>query len=167
VSEHKTVEGMNRLFVLDVRNQSRLKRLLTESRFSPEALKAARLALLGSLAGPQLKPKGVLSLEDTLLTHSGQHVDKIAYLDDSTQGRDGWAHTLVNRHDSDEQTDYPVAFRLGEPAALDALAAGLKAAGVPLRDSQAARKQDAPPKWRQSLLGVWRRQQHEPTVQAL
>ena len=34
VSENKTVDGINRLFVLDVRNQSSLNRLLTESPFS-------------------------------------------------------------------------------------------------------------------------------------
>jgi hypothetical protein len=37
VSENKTVEGINRLFVLDVRNQSSLNRLLTESPFSVDA----------------------------------------------------------------------------------------------------------------------------------
>ena len=41
VSENKTVEGINRLFVLDVRNQSSLNRLLTESPFSVDALNQA------------------------------------------------------------------------------------------------------------------------------
>lgn len=41
VSENKTGEGINRLFVLDVRTQSSLNRLFTESPFSPEALNAA------------------------------------------------------------------------------------------------------------------------------
>jgi hypothetical protein len=34
VSENKTVDGINRIFVIDLRNQSRLNRLLTESPFS-------------------------------------------------------------------------------------------------------------------------------------
>ena len=34
VSENKTVEGINRIFVVDVRNQSSLNRLLTKSPFS-------------------------------------------------------------------------------------------------------------------------------------
>jgi len=68
VSENKTVDGINRLFVCDVRNQSSLNRLLTASPFSPAALNEARLALLASLAATQLKPKGVLSVDDTLLT---------------------------------------------------------------------------------------------------
>ena len=68
VSENKTVDGINRLFVLDARNQSSLNRLLTESPFAVSALHQARLALLQSLPGTQMKPKGVLSLDDTLLS---------------------------------------------------------------------------------------------------
>ena len=34
LSEHKTVEGIPRIFVLDIRNQSSLNRVLTESPFS-------------------------------------------------------------------------------------------------------------------------------------
>jgi DDE superfamily endonuclease len=167
VSENKTGEGINRLFVLEVRNQSSLKRLLTASPFSVEAVKEARLALRGSLAGTQLKPQGGLSLDDTLLTPYGRHFEKIASLYDSTQGGYVWAPNLVNLHYSEDLTDYPIAFRLWEPAAMDALEAGLKAPGVPLRDGQVALKQADPPQWRQSLLGVWRRQQHKPGVQQL
>ena len=82
VSENKTVDGINRIFVLDVRNQSSLNRLLTESPFSIEAVKPGTTQLLSSLAGTQMKPKGILSVDDTLLTHDGQHFEKIAYLYD-------------------------------------------------------------------------------------
>ena len=71
VSENKTVDGINRLFVLEVRHQSSLNRWLTESPFSVDALNQARLALLASLAGTQLKAQGVLSIDDTLLSHYG------------------------------------------------------------------------------------------------
>ena len=43
VSENKTVDGINRLFVFESRNQSSLNRLLTASPFSLEALNQARL----------------------------------------------------------------------------------------------------------------------------
>lgn len=36
VSQNKTVEGINRLYVIDVRNQSSLNRLLCESPFCVE-----------------------------------------------------------------------------------------------------------------------------------
>ena len=98
LSENKTVEGINRLFVLDTRHQSSLNRLLPESPFDIEALHQARLTLLQSLPGTQMKPKGVLSVDDTLLNHYGQHFDQIAYLYDSAQKRYVWAHNLVNLH---------------------------------------------------------------------
>jgi hypothetical protein len=78
-----------------------------------------------------------------------------------------WAHHLVNVHYSDDQTDYPVAFRLWEPAEVEVLEAGLPAAGVPIRASKYALKDSAPKKWRQYLLGLWRRHQHKPEVQQL
>jgi SRSO17 transposase len=59
LSENKTVDGINRMFVIDGRNQSSLNRLLTASPFSVTALNQARLDLLASLVGTQMKPKGV------------------------------------------------------------------------------------------------------------
>ena len=53
VSENKTVDGINRLFVFESRNQSSLNRRLTESPFSLEALNQARLAVLDSVPGTQ------------------------------------------------------------------------------------------------------------------
>jgi len=167
VSENKTIDGMNRLFVLDVRNQSSLNRLLTESPFSVEALHQARLALLQSLPGTEMKSKGVLSLDDTLLTHYGKHFDKIAYLYDSTHECYVWAHNLVNLHYSDDRTDYPINFRLWEPAELDTIETGLLCAGVTIRPSKYSLKDSEPTKWRQYLLGLWRRHQHKPEVAKL
>ena len=164
VSENKTVDGINRLFVLDTRNPSSLNRLLTESPFSVEALNQARLAMLQNLPETQMKPKGVLSLDDTLLAHYGQHFDKIAYLYDSAQQRYVWAHNLVTLHYSDDQTDYPIAFRLWEPADLETIETGLRAAGIAIRPSQLALKDHDAKKWRQYLLGLWRRPQHKPEV---
>jgi hypothetical protein len=167
ISENKTVEGINRLFVIDSRNQSSLNRLLTASPFSEAALNQQRLALLNSLAGTRLKPKGVLSVDDTLLTHYGQHFDGIAFLYDSVDDRYTWAHNLVNLHYSDEQTDYPLHFQLWKPADLDKIEQGLQAAGIRLRESKFALKESEPKKWRQYLLGVWSRNQGKPEVAAL
>ncbi len=57
VSENKTVEGINRLFVIESRNQSSLNRLMTKSPFSRKTLNEKRLGLLASLPGTQMKPK--------------------------------------------------------------------------------------------------------------
>jgi DDE superfamily endonuclease len=167
VSENKTVEGINRLFVCDPRNQSSLNRLLTQSPFSVADLNQARLNLLESLPGTKRKATGVLSLDDTLLTHYGQHFEHIAYLYDHAQECYVWAHNLVTIHYSDDETDYPLLFQLWKPAELDKIEQGLSVAGIRLKESKQALKQEAPHKWRQYLLGVWRRHQKQPEVGAL
>ncbi len=167
VSENKTVDGINRLFVRESRNQSTLNRWLTASTFSEKALNQKRLALLESLPGTQLKKKGVLSVDDSLLKHYGRHFDKIAYLWDHVEEHYAWAHNLVTVHYSDDQTDYPVRYQLWEPADLDQLEKGLCAANLKMQHGKLALKESDPKKWRQYLLGVWRRNQEKPEVAAL
>jgi hypothetical protein len=167
VSENKTVDGINRLFVHESRHQSSLNRLLTASPFLLTRVNQARLEMLNSVPGSCLKPKGVLSVDDTLLTHYGEQFEQIAKLYDHSQGRYVWAHNLVTLHYSDDQTDYPVLFELWRPAALDTIEQGLRTAGVKLKESKQAFKSSDPHKWRQYLLGVWRRHQKKPAVAAL
>lgn len=167
LSENKTVEGINRLFVLESRHQSSLNRLLTASPFSEKALNQQRLAMLNSLAGTQVKRKGVLSVDDTLLTHYGRHFDEIAYLYDPSEKRYTWAHNLVNLHYSDDQTDYPLAFQLWKPVDLEQLETGLQALGFRLRASKFELKTSDPKAWRHYLQGVWSRKQDQPGVAAL
>jgi hypothetical protein len=167
VSENKTVDGINRLFVIESRNQSSLNRLLTQSPFSVADLNQARLGLLNRLPATRFKPHGVLSVDDTLLTHYGQHFEHIAKLYDPVDKTYVWAHNLVTLHYSDDQTDYPVDFQLWQPADLEQIERGLVAAGITLRQSKQALKTEAPDKWRNYLLGVWRRKSHRPEVAAL
>ena len=168
VSENKTVDGINRLFVVESRNQSSLNRLLTKSPFSLEKLNQARIALLESLPGTRMKPKGVLSIDDTLLTHYGQGFEKIAKLYDHVTDSYVWAHDLVTLHYSDDETDYPVRFQLWEPVKLEQLEQGMREAGVPIKASKEVLKESAPHKWRSYLLGVWKRRQKQyPQIMAL
>lgn len=109
----------------------------------------------------------MLSVDETLLAHYGQHVDKIATLDDPVSESSVWAHPLVNLHDSDDQTDYPIAFQLWEPAEVDPLEAGLNAAGLRIRASKYVLKEQAPVKWRASRMGLWRRHQNKEAVQQI
>jgi hypothetical protein len=167
VSENKTVDGINRLFVHESRNQSSLNRLLTQSPFSLNMLNEKRLALLASLPGTQMKHNGVLSVDDTLLAHYGQHFEQIAYLFDHAENRYVWAHNLVTIHYSDDHTDYPVLFRLWKPVDLDKLEEGLLAAGIKLKDSKRPLKETEPRKWRQYVIGVWRRNLKKEGIAAL
>ena len=167
VAENKTVDGINRLVVHESRNQSSLNRLLTAGTYADRVLNQQRLALLASLPGTAMKKKGVLSIDDTLLSHYGEHFEKIAKLWDPVERRYVWAHKLVTLHYSDDQTDYPLLFQLWEPADLAGIEAGLLAAGIVLRKQKFALKESKPKKWRQYLLGVWRRKQDRPEVAAL
>ena len=169
VSENKTVDGINRLFVHETRDQSSLNRWLTESPFDLTALNAARLRIMESLPGTQLKRQGVLSVDDTLLKHYGQHFDKIAYLFDHVTQSYWWAHNLVTVHYSDDTTDYPALYQLWQPVELEKLEQGLRAAGIKLKASKEALKADPAQarKWRQYLVGVWRRHQRQPAIAAL
>ena len=168
ISENQTVEGINRLFVIESRNQSSLNRLMTESPFSRKMLNQKRLSLLDSLPGTRMKPgKGVFSLDDTLLTHYGKHFEQIAYLFDHVEQRYIWAHNLVTLHYSDDETDYPALFQIWKPSDLEKLEHGLLAAGVKIKESKLSLKESTPHKWRQYLLGLWRRKQNIPGVPEL
>ena len=168
LSENKTIDGINRLFVTEKRNQSSLNRLLTEYEWSRTKLNEARLEMLGSVPRTRIKKTtGVLSLDDTLLSHYGRKFEQIAYLWDHVQQSYVWAHNLVSLHYSDEQTDYPLAYQLWQPPDLDKIEAGLVEAGLALKESKMALKESDPQKWRQYLLNVWRRHQGKPAVAAL
>lgn len=168
VSENKTVEGINRLMVVENRSQSSLNRLLTRSPFSLEALNRSRLALLNSQPGTRMKEKGVLSIDDTLLSHYGQKIEQIAKLYDHVTGSYVWAHNLVTLHYSDDQTDYPLLFELWKPVDLVKLEQGMREAGVPIRESKEALKESDPAKWRSYLIGVWKRRRGSyPQLQPL
>lgn len=164
VSENKTVDGMNQLFVHESRNQSSLNRLLTESPYFLAELNQCRLQVMNSLPGTQLKPRGVLGFDDTLLTHYGNHFEKIAILYDHTQDNWVWAHNLVTLHYSDDQTDYPIFFELWQPADLEKIEQGLQNLGIKLKESKMVLKENDVTKWRQYLLGVWRRNLKKPGV---
>lgn len=168
VSENKTVDGINRLFVIESRNQSSLNRLLTASPYSLAALNEARLAMLASVPKTRMKANGVLSVDDTLLTHYGQDFEGIAKLYDPVSQSYVWAHNLVTIHYSDDDTDYPLCFQLWKPVDLTKLEEGLRQAGVPLKASKEALKESDPAKWRSYLVGVWQRRRKQlPELDAL
>ena len=159
VSENKTVDGINRLMVMESRNQSSLNRWVTKSPFTLEALNRARLDVLESQPGTQMKSRGVLSVDDTLLTHYGQEFEHIAKLFDHVSGSYVWAHDLVTLHYSDDETDYPALFQLWKPVDVEKLEAGLRTAHISLRADKEVWKESDPRKWRSYVLGVWQRQQ--------
>jgi len=171
VSENKTVEGMNRLFTSDVEDQSSLNRFLTASTYDIDSLNQARLDWLNTQEQTRFKSRGayggVLSIDDTLLTHYGKSFEKIAKLKDHSNGEYVWAHNLVNLHYSDDETDLPTYFKLWEPISDEELELGLVKANVSIKEDKKALKIEAPKKWRQHLNYLYRKEQDRADIQAI
>ena len=159
VSENKTVEGINRLFVLDPRDQSSLNRFLTQYVYDETKVNERRLALLQQGPMTRMKAqgpiKGCLSLDDTLLHHRGHHFDQIAQLYDSVNKRYVYAHNLVSLYYSDDQVDYPVYYQLWKPVDVIRLEEALRQAGISLNPDKVALQQRDPKAWRNYLLLRW------------
>lgn len=166
ISPNKTVEGINRLFILDVQDQSTLNRFLTDSSFDVEALNRHRVKWLQDCPSTAFKhaegSKGVLVLDDTLLTHYGSHFDKVAWLYDHVNKNYTWAHCLLNLHYSDDETDYPVNFRMWEPAKTEDVEAALEAIGFKFKASRLEQRQTDARGWRQYVLQAYGYQRSKP-----
>ena len=96
----------------------------------------------------------------------------ICYFDLKTETEKSDKHMMIKRlitasvpfHYSDDLTDYPIDCCLWQPADLDVIETGLRAAGIRIRPSKDELKNRDSKKWRQYLLGLWRRHQHKPEV---
>jgi len=161
VSENKRIEGINRLFVLEVKNQSTLNRFLTDSSYDLAQLNRSRLELMNTRSKTSLKGQGhyggVLGLDDTMLVHYGKQFEEIAYLKDHSTNQYVWAHNLVNLHYSDDSVDYPVGFELWRPMDTEKVAASLQKGGVKIKPAKEQLKQSAPKKWKKHLTYLYKK----------
>lgn len=158
VCENKTVSQINQAFIVEPRDQSTLNRFLTQGRYEVSALNERRLSQLQAHPDTCMRDKGksrgVLGIDDTLLTHVGGCFDQIHRLWDHANNRYELAHNLVNLYYSDPHTDYPVDFELWEPPDLVRIEQGLVEQGIGLKAAKFSLKQSDPAKWRKYLLGV-------------
>lgn len=156
ISENKTVEAINRLFVVQARNQSSLNRFMTESPYEDELVNDSRLSMLQSHAATRLKGEGmssgVLSLDDTILPHYGKHFDHISLQRDYVNECYVMGHKLVTLFYSDDQAGYPLHWHLWLPADLDTLQVALQEAQVYINPTKLANKLNKPAQWRAYLL---------------
>ena len=144
VSENKTVDGINRLLVEESRNQSSLNRLLNRKSVFAPGIEPGAFELAQSVAGTQMKAYRRLSIDDTLLTHYGEHFEGIAWLYDHTTDSYTWAHSLVTLHYSDDQCDYPLFFQLWKPMDLEKMERGLEEAGIELKAEKLVSRRRTP-----------------------
>ena len=170
VSEHKTVEGINRLFVLEPKNQSTLNRFLTASKYDIDYLHQLRLSLLNAQEQTKLKgaghAAGVVALDDTMLMHYGKCFDEIAYLKDHATDSYMWAHNLVNLHYSDDTTDYPISFELWKPMDVDAVAQAVQKAGYTIKATKQELKHSAPKKWKNHIVYQYKKHCEDELVRS-
>jgi len=156
VSENKTVEGMNRHFVIEIRNQCTLNRFLTSSTYDCDQLNQRRLDFLQSKPATQFKTqgplRGVLSIDDTLMTHYGSSFDNIAKLKDPHSGVLSWSHNLVNLYYSDDKIDYPVYQLLWHPPDVKKLEAKMDELSIHLNEEKRKAKETDAKQWREYIL---------------
>ncbi len=109
-SANKTIAGINRLYVLNRRNQSSFNRFFTDDNWEKDDLNHHRLALLQTEKHTRPKKSGVVIVDDTHNEKYGEHFEKVTKLYDHCKGCYHFAHDLVTSHYSDENTDYPLHF---------------------------------------------------------
>ena len=163
VSENKTVQAINRHFVVQIRHQVTLNRFLTDSSYDWKTLNSARLAFLQNRPQTCFKTergnRGVLSIDDTLLTHYGENFEGIANLRDPHKKSYHWAHNLISLYYSDDWTDYPVYQLLWQPPDIEKLVGVMETENISLNDEKRTLKETEPKLWKEYILGRYRDKQ--------
>ncbi len=152
VSENKTLDAINALFVNNRRNQSSFNRFFNTQDFDLDQINEGRLSMLQQNEHTQFKPPtrqsaGVLAIDNTLLKHYGECFDKIYNLYDPTDKTYSWAHDLVTLHYSDQVCDYPVYYQLWDPPNWEAVATFLMEKGFTINEHKWKNRHNEPRKW--------------------
>ena len=157
VSDNKTLEGINRMFVESPRNQASFNKFFNCQNFDLKQVNQARLDMLHSLPGTCFKEKGVLGVDNSLLKHYGRHFDNIYYHFDYVHKCYRWAHDLVTLHYSDDLTDYPVLYRMWDPPDWEAVAVYLRNKGLVINEEHWNNRHDKPQKWRNYIRARYKK----------
>jgi len=151
LSPNKTVEAINRLFVLSRRNQSSLNKFLRRGNFDLEEISRRRIGLMQLPSGASFKSggsdSGVLSIDSTLLSHWGTQIEQVTRLYDYVNKTYTNAHNLVNLHYSDDRTDYPIYHRLWIPPDWEAVFSKMKELDIHYNKDRFDNREKEPKKW--------------------
>lgn len=165
VSENKTLDGINRLFVLERRNQSSFNRFIHRQAFDLEELNRRRVGLMQQTEATRFKSSsgdsGVLGLDDTLMSHYGKHFENIYRLWDHVHNCYVWSHNLVSLHYSDDRTDYPVSHDLWEPPDWEAVALKMRELGIHVNEQKWENRATEVSKWHSYISQRYRKYQHK------
>jgi len=161
LSPNKSVEAINRLFVLSSRNQTSLNKFLRRGNFDLQQVNRKRIGLMqdegkGAPFRSGGQDSGVLSIDSTLLSHWGSCFDHVTNLYDYVNGHFTNAHNLVNLHYSDDRTDYPIYHQLWIPPDWEVIFAKMKKLGIHYNKEKYDKREEAPKKWLKYLKDRYR-----------
>ena len=94
VAENKTVSGINREFALTT-DQSCLNRWLTEVEWDVTALNDRRLTWLQQAPQTRYSVRGVIAIDNTLVTHEGKLIEDVEWFWDHADERHVIAHDYI------------------------------------------------------------------------
>lgn len=165
VSENKTVEAINRLFVTDPRNQSSFNRFMTRQNFDLAALNTRRVGLMQAHETTRFKTavgnSGVLALDDSIMSHYGRHFDHISIMWDTVDKHYTYAHNLVSLSYSDDKTDYPVAHSFWLPPDWEKLVSKMQDLKIHINADKLANRTTQVAKWHAYLKDRYKDYQHK------
>jgi len=159
ISENKTLEAINRLFVNNARHQTSFNKFFNRQSFDLTQLNSTRLSMLQANSKTKFKfgkGQGVISLDNSLLKHYGKNFDNIYYHYDYVLKCYRWAHDLVTLYYSDDQTDYPITYQLWQPPDWEAVALYLKKQGYSINKEHWENRKKTPQKWRNYMRARYR-----------
>jgi len=111
VAENKTVSGINREFALTT-DQSCLNRWLTEVAWDVTALHDRRLAWLQQAPQTRYSGRGVIAIDNTLVTHEGKLIEDVGWFWDHADERHVIAHDyIISNYVCPSRAHYPIEWR--------------------------------------------------------
>lgn len=159
VSDNKTLEAINRLFVNNSRHQTSFNKFFNRQIFDLTKVNANRLKMLQDNEQTKFKfgkAQGVVSLDNSLLKHYGKHFDNIYYHYDYVHKCYRWAHDLVTLYYSDDQTDYPIDYQIWEIPDWEKVALFFKEQGYTINQEKWENRKPEPQKWRNYIRSRYR-----------
>lgn len=160
LNENKTLTAINEMFIFDVRHQSTFNRFFNQQHFDLSKVNAARLEMLQSHPATRLKAGrsggGVISIDNSLLKHYGKHFDNIHYHFDYVHKCYRWSHDLVSLYYSDDQTDYPISWKLWLPPDWEAVAEFFNRKDFKINEDKWNNRHAKPQAWRNYIRSRYR-----------
>lgn len=170
LSDNKSLEAINRMFVADSRDQSSFNKFFNRQNFDLSEVHNRRLSMLDSNEATRFKfgkRQGVVSIDNSLLKHYGKCFDNIYYHYDYVQKCFRWSHDLVTLYYSDDQTDYPIDYQLWLPPDWEAVAEFFREKDYTINQTKWDNRHQEPQKWRNYIRSRYRtgRKKHPEVVE--